>query len=72
MSKAKVYYGRGYDIAADKIMNTRRPAKRHVLERLKLEVLEDKVFEVEEGNLDEHGFLKKELMGALSEDSAPG
>lgn len=72
MAIIKVYHGRGYDIAADNFPVTRRPARRDVLVRLKLEVLEDRAYEVAEESLDENGFLKPELMVALREDSAPG
>jgi len=72
MSIVKVYHGRGYDISADTFLDTKRPARRDVLMRLKLDVLEDRMYEVDETSLDGNGFLKRELMAALREDSAPG
>ncbi len=72
MAIVKVYHGRGYDIAADNFPITKRPALRDVLLRLKLEVLEDRAYEVDERSLDADGFLKPELMAGLREDSAPG
>jgi hypothetical protein len=72
MGIVKIYHGRGYDIGTDAFLETRRPARKDVLLRLKLEVLEDRVYEVDESSLDVNGFLKSELMAALREDSAPG
>jgi hypothetical protein len=71
MAIVKVYYGRGYDIESDQMLNTKRPARREVLNRLKLDLLEDHVYEVDERALDEHGFVKRELMSALREEGAP-
>ena len=72
MAIVKVYHGRGYDIRADAFQETKRPARRDALQRLNLQVLDGRVFEVEEASLDGDGFLKPELMAALREDSAPG
>jgi len=72
MAIVKVYHGRGYDIGADAFQETKRPARRDLLLRLNLQVLEDRVYEVDENALDEEGFLKPELMAAIREDSAPG
>jgi hypothetical protein len=72
MAIVKVYHGRGYDIGTDTFHETRRPARRDILLRLNLQVLEDREYEVEEKSLDGDGFLKPELMAALREDSAPG
>ena len=72
MGIVKIYHGRGYDIRADAFLETRRPARKEVLLQLKLEVLQDRAFEVDEASLDTHGFLKPELMAGLREDSAPG
>jgi hypothetical protein len=72
MAIVKVYHGRGYDIGADAFLETKRPARRDLLVRLNIQVLEDRVFEVDDKSLDDDGFLKPELMAALREDSAPG
>jgi hypothetical protein len=72
MAIVKVYNGRGYDISADVFQETKRPCRREVLLRLNLQILEDRVYEVDEKSLDDDGFLKPELMAAIREDSAPG
>ena len=72
MAIVKVYHGRGYDIGADAFQETKRPGRRDLLVRLNIEVLEDRVYEVDDKSLDDDGFLKPELMAALREDSAPG
>lgn len=72
MAIVQVYHGRGYDIGADTFHETKRPGRRDMLLRLNLQVLENRVYEVEEKSLDGDGFLKPELMAAVREDSAPG
>ncbi len=72
MAIVKIYYGRGYDIGADVVMNTKRPARRETILRLNLQLLAEPVYEVDENALDSEGFLKKELLAALREDSLPG
>jgi hypothetical protein len=72
MALVKVFHGRGYDLCADAFLDTKRPARREALVRAKLEVLEDRMYEVEERSLDEDGFFRRELMAALREESAPG
>jgi hypothetical protein len=72
MAMVKVYYGRGYDIKSDQVLETRRPARKDVISAFKLQLLENRVYEVDESALDEYGFVRRELMGALNEESAPG
>ncbi|HTV78322.1 MAG TPA: hypothetical protein VMF03_08695 [Steroidobacteraceae bacterium] len=68
----RIYHGRGYDLRTDTFLDTKRPAREQALQRLNLQVLQDRVYEVDEAALDRDGFLKPELMAGLREDSAPG
>ncbi len=38
MAIVKIYYGRGYDIRADVVVNTKRPAGEDILHRLNLQL----------------------------------
>lgn len=68
----KIYHGRGYDLRTDTFLDTKRPGCEQALQRLNLEVLKDRAYEVDEVALDRDGFLRPELMAGLREDSAPG
>ena len=72
MAIVKIFYGRGYDVGSDRFQETKRPGRREILLRWKLEVLENRVYEVDDSSLDADGFLKPELMVGLSEESDVG
>lgn len=62
MLTVTVYYFTDYDVSADQVVRSKRPATRTAIERMgaRYQIIEESAIEVTASDLDESGFLAKD------------